>query len=1438
MEALAARHGAAVERSLAEIGVCVLSAPAAAVEGLRADPAVARLGDDFGMRVTGACCGGAPANLDLTPVGEWVAERYGALQLDHPSVTLAIVDTGIGEHETLGHAQRGVSLLPGGDCFRDPSGHGTAMASLAAGCGDLPGVAPGVELLAVQVADPRGKARVSDVAAGIVEAVDRRAQVVLLALGGPRPSPALTRAIDYAEARGVLLVAAAGNRNVHHELYPAADPRVLSVAALAHDGGLAWSTALAAGTDLLEHGEGAVVALAGGYGQISGTSAAAARVAGVAALVRARAPQLGPAELRGLLRGTRGPSPFQGTPLARAFPAGPLRPSELSRALASPATTPRLQAARAFPARVAPGDALTCVVELEGRGHPTPPQTVRIVQAGQELGRLVVPALGPDARWRGTLAVRPRDLTPVEAQLGEQRIASALLPAERSFRDAGLAEVALEVAADGACELRATVEGRGLGAPRRLEARLGERVLEPRPLAPLAPGERVELAWTLPAEEALALPDAIVTCELRLSGVDDEPENDVAWLELLPPRDGGIATQYQQGGKLSFIADAPWRLAPGRDYLPVMLFVPEKGDLDPNTWLELERVALFRHDVPVRTTNPQLLYRDSRSAGQTAEPGVVLLDEMGQAVRRAGRPDLRAFRHDRIQSPGRYTIVRVPRAAFGVSGGADEDRYVTCEVEWTNRRRFLSVFWRTHTGSYRKTLKTRFAAAPRPYLPGEGHYFDAHMHTTAEWYQDDAFDVLAPRKAFGGPIPMIQESAFALGLTDAPGATADTVVTTDHNAFYRPGDDLRDRPQFGPTAPQNSNGKSEWERMGDLFGRTRGEEVTFTQLNRMIGPVPLPTGAHLLTYRAEHVDGPWHGGSGFARTLGSKDPDLPLADLLHQLSHGHRPTNRRAASYAAHPLSGSAGWADENILLGFELDPSTRTDLAVNAEGDGFVLKGLQVWNGDKKGRAVDPKTIDWLDLNPFVEPNFVAGDPDWDERVHRALGKLHELNALVLDYELAARPGVRFPRKVFGVAGNDAHGDFNYTETRSATILPLQSTFKVHRGAFGRVLTYALGDGHAGATSAERALEAMAVGSSVVTDGPLLRFTLDAEDRFDASALRWHDLDPRAEDADGRIGGGGVFDGQGTALVRRGSPNVRYGYTYLSTPEWGDVTAIEVYRTSANDPNPVGTKPSGAPRLTPRGHLAVGGAGLELEEPLDPAEEGLIHTPTVLSLGAFTHGDPDTAPVEGKRCFTNGVWAVPYDVEVVVGQTQTDASGNGYLPPGELTVRFRFDASLEPTTYAVELKALSSAGESSDQSLGAIDVLVPSQGSGWSDQPTHQSSVFEVTNQRDVPLNLDRYPAAGNDVSFVVYFYDAPRDAFGNALNRPATSFTVPGVGTGGGTGPALPRAGTTTPGATPAPAGGRGGSGGCALADEPDHGALLGLLGLLGLLALRRRR
>ena len=102
------------------------------------------------------------------------------------------------------------------------------------------------------------------------------------------------------------------------------------------------------------------------------------------------------------------------------------------------------------------------------------------------------------------------------------------------------------------------------------------------------------------------------------------------------------------------------------------------------------------------------------------------------------------------------------------------------------------------------------------------------------------------------------------------------------------------------------------------------------------------------------------------------------------------------------------------------------------------------------------------------------------------------------------------------------------------------------------------------------------------------------------------------------------------------------------------------------------------------------------------------------------TAAQPELVPVDGGRCFTNPVWAVPFDLTVDVTQTEVDAAGNGSIPPGALTVRFDFDLSMTPKAYAVELKALNTAGESTDVSRGPIDVLAPAAGTtGWSDRGT-----------------------------------------------------------------------------------------------------------------------
>jgi hypothetical protein len=737
-------------------------------------------------------------------------------------------------------------------------------------------------------------------------------------------------------------------------------------------------------------------------------------------------------------------------------------------------------------------------------------------------------------------------------------------------------------------------------------------------------------------------------------------------------------------------------------------------------------------------------------------------------------------------------------------------------------------------------LRVLFAAQARPQLP-DGVYFDAHVHTVAEWTHTDRFDLLAARKNMGGPIPMVKECSLAVGLTDALDATSGRVITTDHNfTYYDRGaqdDDVRHRPPYGPTAVANSNGRSEWQRMEDIFGLTRGEEVTFHSSATQFFGISLPTGAHMLKYRAEHIDGPWHGGSSIARALGDASPDVDLRVVLDRLASQNRTENKDAAIYGAHPFSSSLGWQPEHFDLAFGRDPLTRSDVDMHVEQTGFVAKGLQLWNGDSGRHDLDSSKIDWNDLNPYADADFNRGHADWDGSMIFGLTRWHEDLSKLLAYELKARPGVRFPRKVFIAAGNDAHGDFNFTESRAAAILSMQNTFKVDSRAYGRCLTYALPDDREPhATPAERAFEAYLDGSSVLTDGPLVTVALDAEDRFDGEDLTWHDATPSFEDRDGRIGGGGAFDGAGTALVRRGSPAARLGYRYLSTAEFGDVTTVEVYRTSVGDPNPAGRKPSGGRLLLPRGRLAATAAGQDLSERLDAAEEGLITSATALHVGAFTD-DPATMAADGARCLTNPVWAIPFDVDATVARTETDpATGKGSIPAGALTVRLTFDMSMTAKAYRVELKALDATGASTDKTVGPIDELLPT----WSDLNGVKDCVLELTNQRPIPLDLDRYGAAGN-VTFVVYTFDRLEDPFGNALHRVAATFEAPGIGTGGGTGPALPRAGsgsTASPATATPTSGGGGGGGGCSLATSTTTSPTpLALMAILLLLALRRR-
>ena len=132
------------------------------------------------------------------------------------STIVAVVDSGV----DVAQPDLAGRLLPGYDATRgdgtvfDSVGHGTFVAGLISmvdgnGIG-AKGVAGATRVLPVR-ASVDGSFTDDATVRGITWAADNGAGVINLSLGGPGDDPALDRAIDYATAKGALVVASAGN---------------------------------------------------------------------------------------------------------------------------------------------------------------------------------------------------------------------------------------------------------------------------------------------------------------------------------------------------------------------------------------------------------------------------------------------------------------------------------------------------------------------------------------------------------------------------------------------------------------------------------------------------------------------------------------------------------------------------------------------------------------------------------------------------------------------------------------------------------------------------------------------------------------------------------------------------------------------------------------------------------------------------------------------------------------------------------------------------------------------------------------------------------------------------------------------------------------------------------------------------------------------------
>jgi serine protease AprX len=290
-------------------------------------------------------------------------------------VTVALIDTGVApvagldDQRIFDGPDLSFESQSAGTRYVDGFGHGTHLAGIIAGrdpgfdrrrpsAAQFNGVAPDADLLSIKVATRDGGTDVSQVIAAIDWVVEHKRdagldiRVLSLSYGTESVQPwqvdPLARAVENAWHNGIVVVVAAGNggAGATRLTMPAIDPHVIAVGAVDHRGtsltlddtvaGFTSAGSSARRPDVLAPGKSVVsLRVAGSFADVehpegrvagdsaqrffrgSGTSQAAAVVAGQVALLLDRDPSLTPDEVKGLLMATARPlaldwSPVQG----------------------------------------------------------------------------------------------------------------------------------------------------------------------------------------------------------------------------------------------------------------------------------------------------------------------------------------------------------------------------------------------------------------------------------------------------------------------------------------------------------------------------------------------------------------------------------------------------------------------------------------------------------------------------------------------------------------------------------------------------------------------------------------------------------------------------------------------------------------------------------------------------------------------------------------------------------------------------------------------------------------------------------------------------------------------------------------------------------------------------------------------------------------------
>ncbi|GEM_PF-953426 len=262
------------------------SVPKSSLKSLRHNPEVSSIEEDTQVQILG---NGLSLSLDK------IRSEAASQASKGSGVKIAVLDTGIDlDHPDLAVAGS-VTFVSGTTSGDDDNGHGTLVAGIIGardnGIG-VTGVAPGAAIYSVKVLDKNGAGLMSSILSGIQWARDNNMQVINLSFGVSMQMPSTIKdALDSAYNAGIVIVAGAGDGGNaggtgNNVWYPARYESVIAVGATDNAGVRYASSSTGYQLEVVAPGVNInSTAMGGGYGSITGTSAASSYTAGAAALL-------------------------------------------------------------------------------------------------------------------------------------------------------------------------------------------------------------------------------------------------------------------------------------------------------------------------------------------------------------------------------------------------------------------------------------------------------------------------------------------------------------------------------------------------------------------------------------------------------------------------------------------------------------------------------------------------------------------------------------------------------------------------------------------------------------------------------------------------------------------------------------------------------------------------------------------------------------------------------------------------------------------------------------------------------------------------------------------------------------------------------------------------------------------------------------------------